>query len=119
MTQAATTTQATARSANLRPHGAADYRNGSRHADTGANAKVLCATFCERKAAAKPSGSLKIISVKSWSRKNGRLLAYTAPWFAGTTSDPLPPRDHPDRRTFNLDMVATFVIYPSIPAPRI
>ncbi|WP_206061118.1 hypothetical protein [Nonomuraea basaltis] len=54
--------------------------------------------------------------------KNGRLLAYTAPWFSGTPSDPLPPRDHPDRRTFNLDMVAlgwaaTFVIYPSIPRP--
>lgn len=50
----------------------------------------------------------------------GRLLAYTAPWFAGSASDPLPPRDDPRRRTFNLDMVAlgwaaTFVIYPSIP----
>jgi endonuclease YncB( thermonuclease family) len=53
---------------------------------------------------------------------NGRLLAYTAPWFAGTKGDPLPPRDDPRRRTFNLEMVAagwaaTFVIYPSIP-PR-
>ncbi|GAA3256868.1 hypothetical protein [Nonomuraea helvata] len=51
---------------------------------------------------------------------HGRLLAYTAPWFAGSASDPLPPRDDPERRTFNLDMVAlgwaaTFVIYPSIP----
>ncbi|TMR91437.1 hypothetical protein [Nonomuraea basaltis] len=33
--------------------------------------------------------------------KNGRLLAYTAPWFSGTPSDPLPPRDHPDRRTWS------------------
>ncbi|WP_433435051.1 hypothetical protein [Nonomuraea sp. CA-141351] len=51
---------------------------------------------------------------------HGRLLAYTAPWFSGGASDPLPPRDDPKRRTFNLDMVAlgwaaTFIIYPSIP----
>jgi endonuclease YncB( thermonuclease family) len=51
----------------------------------------------------------------------GRLLAYLGPWFAGADSgDPRPPRDHPDRRTFNLDMVADgwgamFLIYPSIP----
>jgi endonuclease YncB( thermonuclease family) len=43
-----------------------------------------------------------------------------APWFSGSASDPMPPRDDPDRRTFNLDMVAlgwaaTFIIYPSIP----
>ncbi|MET9340348.1 hypothetical protein [Nonomuraea sp. NPDC003804] len=35
-------------------------------------------------------------------------------------ADPLPPRDDPRRRTFNLNMIAagwaaTFVIYPSIP----
>ena len=34
-----------------------------------------------------------------------RLLAYLAPWFTGSASDPLPPRDDPQRRTFNLDMV--------------
>jgi endonuclease YncB( thermonuclease family) len=50
----------------------------------------------------------------------GRLLAYTAPWFSGSQSDPLPPRDHPDRRTINLDMIengwaAFFPIYPSLP----
>lgn len=47
----------------------------------------------------------------------GRLLAYLAPWFA---TGQLPPRGDPERRTFNLDMVAEgwaapFVIYPSLP----
>jgi endonuclease YncB( thermonuclease family) len=50
----------------------------------------------------------------------GRLLAYIAPWFAGSAADPLPPRDHPDRQTLNLDMIeqgwaAFFPIYPSLP----
>ena len=50
----------------------------------------------------------------------GRLLAYLAPWFAGGSSDPLPPKHDPNRRTFNLDMVAVgwaapFLIYPSLP----
>jgi hypothetical protein len=40
--------------------------------------------------------------------------------FAGPPGDPLPPRDAPERRTFNLDMVASgwgalFLIYPSLP----
>ncbi|MDA0635607.1 hypothetical protein OUY22_19485 [Nonomuraea sp. MCN248] len=73
----------------------------------------------------RPDGSqrkLAVIATGELVEQNGRLLAYTAPWFAGTASDPLPPRDHPDRRTFNLDLVAlgwaaTFVIYPSIPRP--
>jgi endonuclease YncB( thermonuclease family) len=51
---------------------------------------------------------------------HGRLLAYLAPWFAGDHGDPLPPRDHPDRRTFNLDLIergwaAFFPVYPSLP----
>lgn len=50
----------------------------------------------------------------------GRMLAYIAPWFSGSSSDPLPPRDDPARRTFNLEMVengwaAFFPIYPSLP----
>lgn len=65
---------------------------------------------------------LAVIATGELVERNGRLLAYTAPWFAGTAPDPLPPRDHTDRRTFNLDMVAlgwaaTFIIYPSIPRP--
>jgi endonuclease YncB( thermonuclease family) len=51
----------------------------------------------------------------------GRLLAYIAPWFSGPPGDPLPPRDHPERRTINVDMIengwaAFFPIYPSLPA---
>lgn len=50
----------------------------------------------------------------------GRLLAYIAPYFAGTTNDPLPPQNDPNRRTFNIDMIqegwaAFFPIYPSLP----
>lgn len=50
----------------------------------------------------------------------GRLLAYLAPWFSGTPTDPLPPPSDPARRTFNLDMVASgwaapFLVYPSLP----
>lgn len=71
----------------------------------------------------RPDGSqrkLAVIATGELVERNGRLLAYTAPWFTGSNSDPLPPRDHPDRRTFNLDLVAlgwaaTFIIYPSIP----
>ncbi|WP_030238837.1 hypothetical protein [Streptomyces sp. NRRL S-455] len=71
----------------------------------------------------RPDGSqrkLAVIATGELVEGNGRLLAYTAPWFSGGSSDPLPPRDDPRRRTFNLDMVAlgwaaTFLIYPSIP----
>ena len=50
----------------------------------------------------------------------GRMLAYLAPWFTGRASDPVPPKDDPARRTFNLDMVASgwaapFMVYPSLP----
>ena len=71
----------------------------------------------------RPDGSrrkLAVITTGELVESHGRLLAYTAPWFAGTADDPLPPRDDPNRRTFNLDMVALgwaalFLIYPSIP----
>jgi len=48
--------------------------------------------------------------------ENGRLLAYIAPWLKA----PLPHRDDPRRKTFNLEMVetgwaASFLIYPSLP----
>jgi endonuclease YncB( thermonuclease family) len=51
---------------------------------------------------------------------HGRMLAYIAPWFTGSQSDPLPPPNDPGRRTLNLDMIATgwaafFPIYPSLP----
>lgn len=75
---------------------------------------------------ARPDGSqrkMAVIATGELVEGNGRLLAYTAPWFTGSASDPLPPRDDPRRRTFNLDMVAlgwaaTFLIYPSIPPTK-
>jgi hypothetical protein len=51
----------------------------------------------QRRVATVPTGEL----IDSY----GRLLAYIAPWFSGPPSDLLPPRDHPDRRTINLDMI--------------
>ncbi len=50
------------------------------------------------------------------------MLAYIAPWFAGTKRDPLPPRNAPERRTLNLELIeegfaAFFPIYPSLPTP--
>lgn len=48
--------------------------------------------------------------------ENGRLLGYVTPWL----KPPLPPRDDPRRRTFNLELIETgwavfFPIYPSLP----
>jgi endonuclease YncB( thermonuclease family) len=71
----------------------------------------------------KPDGSRRrvaIIPTGELIDHYGRLLAYLAPWFAGPPGDPLPPKDAPERRTFNLEMVASgwgalFVIYPSLP----
>lgn len=66
----------------------------------------------KRKAAVIPTG--EIIDIY------GRLLAYIAPWFKNTDDDPLPPRDSPERLTFNYNMIengwaAFFPIYPSLP----
>ncbi|GAA2434017.1 hypothetical protein GCM10010191_55470 [Actinomadura vinacea] len=71
----------------------------------------------------RPDGRIRRVAVVPTGElidRYGRMLAYLAPWFAGGDTDPLPPRDHPDRRTLNLDMVAAgwgamFLIYPSIP----
>jgi endonuclease YncB( thermonuclease family) len=71
----------------------------------------------------RPDGSRRrvaVIPTGEFIDRYGRLLAYLAPWFAGPPNDPLPPRDAPERRTFNLDMVASgwgalFLIYPSLP----
>lgn len=71
----------------------------------------------------RPSGTKRGVAVIPTGEivdRYGRLLAYIAPWFSGSSSDPLPPRDSPERRTFNLDMIengwaAFFPIYPSLP----
>src|SRR5262245_44963574 len=67
----------------------------------------------------RPDGNLRSVATIPTGElidENGRLLAYIAPWFSGSQTDPLPPRDHPDRRTLNLDMIengwaAFFPIY--------
>lgn len=64
------------------------------------------------------SGTMKLAVVVTGEviEENGRLLAYVVPWL----KPPLPPRDDPRRRTFNLQLVETgwaalFVIYPALP----
>jgi endonuclease YncB( thermonuclease family) len=66
----------------------------------------------KRKAGIIPSGEIV--------DRYGRLLAYLAPWYTNTGSDPLPPIGSPERNTFNLNMIecgwaAFFPIYPSLP----
>jgi endonuclease YncB( thermonuclease family) len=71
----------------------------------------------------KPDGIRKnvaVIPAGEFIDTYGRLLAYIAPWFSGTSGDPIPPKTSPLRRTFNLDMIergwaAFFPIYPSLP----
>lgn len=93
-----------------------------RHQNAGDDAKKHFAELLERRLtqddgtkrdlAVMPSGELIA--------QDGRMLAYVAPWFKGTKSDPLPPRNDPRRHTFNLEMIrsgwaAFFPIYPSLP----
>ncbi|QIF01612.1 hypothetical protein [Roseimicrobium sp. ORNL1] len=52
----------------------------------------------------------------------GRLLAYFAPYYANSASDPLPPIGDPRRHTLNLNMIsegwaAFFPLYPAIGKP--
>lgn len=115
---------------NALPQDLRDYLIGritpdaaKRHLDAGKEAaKAHTAMVGTR--LTRPDGTkrrMAVIATGELVEQHGRLLAYTAPWFANTASDPLPPRDDPDRRTFNLDLVslgwaATFIIYPSIPS---
>ncbi|MGW2787663.1 hypothetical protein ACWC3X_41830 [Streptomyces populi] len=96
-----------------------------RHQAAGrAAAEAHKATVTDR--LARPDGSqrkMAVIATGELLEDHEGLLAYTAPWFAGSASDPLPPRDDPRRRTFDVDMVAlgwaaTFLIYPSIPSAK-
>lgn len=72
----------------------------------------------------RPNGSkrkLGIIATGEILDVYGRMLAYFMPWYANTAADPLPPKDSPERDTFNLNMIANgwaafFPIYPSLPA---
>jgi endonuclease YncB( thermonuclease family) len=72
---------------------------------------------------ARPDGSQRQVATIPTGEvidRYGRMLAYIAPWFSGTRSDPLPPKNDAARRTFNLDMVAagwgaSFLVFPSLP----
>lgn len=66
--------------------------------------------------AANGSTRIGVIATGEVIEENGRLLAYVTPWL----TPPLPPRDDPRRRTFNLELIETgwavfFPIYPSLP----
>ena len=94
----------------------------ARHIAAGNGASTVFDTILEERLT-RPDGSKRntaVIPTGEIVDSYGRLLAYVAPWFSGTQSDPLPPRDSPERRTFNLEMIelgwaAFFPIYPSLP----
>lgn len=111
------------------PEGLRDYliaRLGpdaaQRHIDAG-NAATAAFLKLRDERLQRPNGARRRIAVMASGEivdRYGRLLAYFAPYYASTASDPLPPRDDPRRRTFNLDMIesgwaAFFPIYPSLP----
>jgi endonuclease YncB( thermonuclease family) len=96
--------------------------SAAKHISAGNDATAIFTDLLEQRLT-KPSGSKRrtaVIPTGEIIDTYGRLLAYIAPWFDGTPSDPLPPIDDPKRRTFNLDMIengwaAFFPIYPSLP----
>lgn len=93
-----------------------------RHIEAGNEATRVFETILEQRLT-RPNGTkrrLAVIPTGEIIDRYGRLLAYLAPWFSGTRTDPVPPRNHPARRTFNLDMIengwaAFFAVYPSLP----
>jgi endonuclease YncB( thermonuclease family) len=93
-----------------------------RHIGAGLGASAAFEVLQEQRLT-RPNGTRRrvaVIPAGEFIDRYGRLLAYLAPWFAGPPNDPLPPKQAPERRTFNLDMVATgwgalFLIYPSLP----
>jgi endonuclease YncB( thermonuclease family) len=72
---------------------------------------------------ARPDGSQRRVATIPTGEvidRYGRMLAYLAPWFSGGRADPIPAKDDPARRTFNLEMVAAgwaapFMVFPSLP----
>jgi endonuclease YncB( thermonuclease family) len=93
-----------------------------RHINAGLEAtKVFDALLAER--LTRPSGSMRSVGVIPTGEvidRYGRMLAYLAPWYTGSGSDPVPPVGHPDRDTFNLNMIkngwaAFFPVYGSLP----
>jgi hypothetical protein len=88
-----------------------------------ANAATAAFLRLQEERLARPDGKRRLVGVIPTGEiidSYGRLLAYFAPYYANTAADPLPPRNDPRRRTFNLDMIrdgwaAFFPIYPSLP----
>lgn len=94
----------------------------ARHIGAGVQASNEFHTLLELRLT-RPTGTKRRVAVIPTGEivdRYGRMLAYMAPYFSGSASDPVPPRDSPERRTFNLDMIengwaAFFPIYPSLP----
>ncbi len=92
------------------------------HVDAGSTASEIFEGILDERLT-RPDGKKRKVAVIPTGEivdRYGRHLAYIAPWFAGTDADPLPPKDDPKRRTFNLEMIengwaAFFPIYPSLP----
>jgi endonuclease YncB( thermonuclease family) len=100
----------------LTNHAAADHIEAANEAslefDKLLNTRLLKDNGSVRKVAVIPTGEIV--------DRYGRMLSYLAPWYSGSSSDPLPPKGDPRRDTFNLNMVengwaAFFPIYPSLP----
>lgn len=107
--------------AGLRKHLTArlDATAAARHIAAGEAASAAFDALLERRLTL-PDGRKRPLAVVPTGQlidSYGRLLAYFAPHF---NARELPPRDDPQRRTFNLDMIASgwaafFPIYPSLP----
>jgi endonuclease YncB( thermonuclease family) len=89
-----------------------------RHLDAGARAAEEFKRMQSKRLEVDRTGTLKIAVVATGEvfDELGRVLAYVAPWL----SPPLPPRDDPRRRTFNLELIekgwaSLFLIYRSLP----
>lgn len=99
-----------------------DDKAAERHISAGNTASLEFERLLENRLT-KPNGKKRkvaIIPVGEVIDSYGRMLAYIAPWYSGEKGDELPPKNSPDRRTFNIDMIengwaAFFPIYPSLP----
>jgi len=99
-----------------------DAGAAARHIEAGEEASVRFDLLLKDRLA-RPDGTQRRVATIPTGEvidRYGRMLAYLAPWFTGAASDPLPPKNDPARRTFNLDMVASgwaapFLIFPSLP----
>ena len=68
-----------------------------RHINAGIRASHEFQALLDRRLTRPDGGRRKVAAVPTGELidRYGRLLAYLAPWFSGSASDPLPPRDDP------------------------